>query len=152
MLHYSAQCSHQKMVRKQQYSGRLWRLSCAHLVVSAQSVPRKHTLGKPLSYLQHPRMLIQGEMNPCFHVVYAKLEQKSSLIRLDNVFPVFYSLQWLMQNVEDWENIVCILFLAHRSVTQSVLLPFCNPSVSKFDVLCIHKMHFCISYVVFGKV
>ncbi len=66
-----AHCSHKKDgYCQQQYSGRLWHLNNAQLVLKGPKCAKKIS-PTPLHHHQ-PEPLRQGWMDPCFHVLYAK--------------------------------------------------------------------------------
>ncbi len=56
---------------RQQYSGRLWRLNNAQLVLRGPKCAKKIS-PTPLHHHHQPEPLRQGRMDPCFHVLYAK--------------------------------------------------------------------------------
>ncbi len=56
---------------EQQYSDRLWHVNDAQLVLSGSKSAKKIS-PTPLYHHHQPELLIQGRMDPCFHVVYAK--------------------------------------------------------------------------------
>ncbi len=74
---------------------RLWRLNDAQLVLRGPKCAKKIS-PTPLHHHHQPELLKQGRMDPCFHVLYAKLwlyhlnaaEIKTRLIR--ERFPIFY--------------------------------------------------------------
>ncbi len=86
-------CSHKGMDSQQQYSGRLWCLNDAQLVLRGPKCAKKIS-PTPL-HNHHPELLRQGRMDPCFHVLYAKFwpdhlnVAAERLIRSGNIFPIF---------------------------------------------------------------
>ncbi len=56
---------------QQQYSGRLWHLNNAQLVLRGPKCAKKIS-PTPLHHHQQPEPLRQGRMDPCFLVLYAK--------------------------------------------------------------------------------
>ncbi len=72
--------SHQKMGTllslrdghgQQQYSGRLWCLNDAQLVLRGPKCAKKIS-PRPLHHHHQPEPLRQGRLDPCFHFLYAK--------------------------------------------------------------------------------
>ncbi len=105
---------------QQQYSGRLWHLNDAQLVLKDQKCAKKIS-PTPLHHHQQPEPLRQGRMDPCFHVLYTKywpyiwmLQQKSRLVSFSNI---------LLSNFGESVNCsLCFFFLADRSGTRCGLL------------------------------
>ncbi len=65
-------CSHKRDGHsQQQYSGRLWCLKDAQLVLRGQNCGKKIS-PTPLHHHHQPEPWRQGRMDPCFHVLYAK--------------------------------------------------------------------------------
>ncbi len=56
---------------QQQYSGRLWRLNDAQLVLRGSKCAKKIS-PTPLHHYHQPEPLRQSRMDPCFHVLYTK--------------------------------------------------------------------------------
>ncbi len=87
-------CSHKGMNMSKQYSGRLWRLNDARLVLKTQSVPRKYP---PHHYTSTSLNHWDKADDPCFHVLYMfwpdiwMSQQKSRLIRPGDVFNLLLS-------------------------------------------------------------
>ncbi len=108
---------------QQQYFSKSWHLNNAQQVLSGPKCAKKIS-PKPL-HQQQPEPLIQGRMDPCFHVVTPnsdpaiwKSQKKSGLIGPGNLFSIFYCQFW-------WSCTNCslsFLFLADRSGTCCGLL------------------------------
>ncbi len=87
-------CSHKGMNGQQQYSGSLWCLNNAQLVLKGPKCTKKIS-STPLHHHQQPEPLRQGTIDPCFHVLYAKFwpsecRSRKRLIRPGNAFTIFY--------------------------------------------------------------
>ncbi len=64
-------CSQREGHGQQQYSGRLWRLNNAQLILTGPKCVKKIS-PTPLHLHHQPEPLRQGRMDPCFHVLYTK--------------------------------------------------------------------------------
>ncbi len=133
-------CSHKGMsIGQQQYSGRLWSLNNAQLVLRGPKCVKKIS-PTPLHLHHQPEPLRQGRMDPCFHVLYAKfwpchlnvaaeIETHHRRQRFSNL--VLSNFWWACANCS-----LSFLFLA-----PGVVFCCCSPSASEFDVLCIQRWY-----------
>ncbi len=142
-------CSHKGWTWSATYSGSLWHLNNAQLVLRGPKYVKKIS-PTPLHHQhQQPEPLRQGRMDPCFSCslrriwpYYLNVATKSRLIRPGNVFPIFYCPIW-------WSCVNCslrFLFLADRSGTRCGLL-LLEPICFRVRRVMCSEMVFCILWL-----
>ncbi len=130
--------------RQQQYSGRLWCLNDAQLVLRGPKCAKKIS-PTPLHHHHQPELLRQSRMDPCFHVLYDKfwpyhlnvtveIETHQTRQRFSNLLcPILVS-----------EPVWIVSSISCSSLTGAapgVVFCCCSPSASGFDVLCVQRWY-----------
>ncbi len=136
-------CSYKGMDMVHQYSGQLWCLNDAQLVLRGLKCAKKIS-PTPLHHHHQPEPLRQGRMDSCFHVLYAKFWpyhlNVAAEIKTHQIRQRFYNL--LLSSFGDPVWIVDSVSCSYLTLAvPGVVFCCCSSSSSGFDVLCVQRWY-----------